>query len=388
MTMFTTRPDFLLWSRFLALTIAFPVLVSAADKEGKGKRGVRVEQTRDLTEFDSALGWRRIPNFHGTHVQGEYQVEMRYNARGFRGPLYPYERTPQTYRILILGDSYADGYSVEFDDLFTETMQERLKTKFKKPVEVVNSAVGGYGTDQQLLYFLIDGQRYKPDLTILLFYANDLPYNLKAHYAPLGRGEKPLFALEDGKLYLKSLPKPPRDRAPDQRKNFYDPKLVRQTMEMFARPKVAGGDSPGVSEEKGGPVYGSGTKGTQWEMTEALMKKIKESCDANDSHLLLFFVPVKRDIYGRAGGIEDKPSGVSSNLRTLASRLKVDLIDTLPVYRDRAAQIARQKQRLYWIRDSHWTPQGHQLAGEILAQHIRTHAIRYRLSEPPAAVGN
>ena len=64
------------------------------------------------------------------------------------------------------------------------------------------------------------------------------------------------------------------------------------------------------------------------------------------------------------------------------------MIDTLPVYRDRAAQIARQKQRLYWIRDSHWTPQGHQLAGEILARHLRTHAVRYRLSEPPAAGGN
>jgi hypothetical protein len=381
MMRFPARPDFILWSHVFVLTIALPMLVSAADTEVKGIRGVPVRQTRDLTEFDSILGWRRIPNFHGTHIQGEYQVEMRYNARGFRGPLYPYERTPQTYRILILGDSYADGYSVEYDDLFTETMQEQLKTKIKKPLEVVNSAVGGYGTDQQLLYFLIDGRRYKPDLTILLFYANDLPYNIKSNYAPLGRGEKPLFALEDGKLYLKSLPKPPRDRTPDQRKDFYDPKLVKQTMEMFARPKAAAGDSPSASVEKDGAVYGSGTKRTQWEMTEALMKKIKESCDANESHLLLFFVPVKRDIYGRTGVIENKPSGVSSNLRVLASRLKIDLIDTLPMYRDRAEQIAKQKQRSYWVRDSHWTPQGHHLAGEIIARHLAERCKHYGLCD-------
>lgn len=376
MTRFSVRPDTIRWGCIFVLTIALPVLVSAADKEVKG---VAVKQTRNLTEFDSILGWRRIPNFYGTHIQSEYQVEMRYNARSFRGPLYPYERKPETYRILILGDSYGDGYSVKFDDLFTETMLKRLKTKVAKPLEVVNSAVGGYGTDQQLLYFLIDGRRYKPDLTILLFYANDLPYNIKANYAPLGRGAKPLFGLENGKLYIKSLPKPAKGAKGDQREKFYDPKLVKQTLQRFARPKAEAGDSPSRSKDKAVAAYGSGARKTQWEMTEALMKQIKESCDASGSHLLLFFVPVKRDIYGGAGRIQRKPSRVSSSLQVLASRLKIDLIDTLPLYRDRAEQIAKQKQRLYWVRDSHWTPQGHQLAGEILSRFLADRGQRYGL---------
>ena len=359
------------------LASALAAVVSTADP---GDKGVPVKQTRNLTEFDSILGWRRIPGFHGTHIQGEYQVEMRYNARGFRGTLYPYERRPGTHRILILGDSYADGYSVAFKDLFTETMQQHLKKTIKQPLEVVNSAVGGYGTDQQLLYFLVDGQHYKPDLTILLFYQNDLTYNIKANYTPLGRGEKPLFGLRGGTLYLKSLPKPARDREAVPRENFYPAERVKETLEMFARPEAPGGNAPKGPGGKAG-VYGSGTQEAQWRMTEALMKKIKASCDASGSHLLLFYVPIKREIYGSGGKVHRKSSGIFSHLQVLAARLEIDLVDTLPLYQEKAGQIAGQQQRLYWVRDSHWTPEGHHLAGEILARYLSDRCKRYGLCE-------
>ncbi|MDP6526817.1 MAG: SGNH/GDSL hydrolase family protein [Kiritimatiellia bacterium] len=331
-------------------------------------QGTPVKQTRNLTEFDPILGWRRIPDFHGTHVQGEYQVEQRYNSRSMRGPLIPYEKATGTYRILILGDSFADGYSVAYDDLFSETLKRRWKETIKKPLEVVNAAVGGYGTDQQLLYFLIEGKRYKPDLTILLFYQNDVPFNTRALYTPLGRGNKPLFGLHDGKLYLDSLPEPSKSIQHVERKDFYKEELVKRTLEMFAKPKT-------ITDESAKRRFDA------WKMTEALMKKVKESCENNGSHFLLFFVPVKGDVYGGGGRIQQRPCGTSSNLKQLALRQEIDIIDTLPLCRIRAEEILKEKKRLYWVRDSHWTPEGHHLAGEIIAQYLIERTEHYRIPE-------
>ena len=78
------------------------------------------------------------------NTQGEYTIVVRYNSRALRGPIFPYKKPEGTYRILALGDSYADGYSVEYDDLFTQTMLDQLKITIKKPIEIINSAVGGY----------------------------------------------------------------------------------------------------------------------------------------------------------------------------------------------------------------------------------------------------
>jgi hypothetical protein len=37
------------------------------------------------------------------------------------------------------------------------------------------------------------------------------------------------------------------------------------------------------------------------------------------------------------------------------------------------------QKRLYWKKDSHWTPEGHRLTAEILAQHIFSHRTEYGL---------
>lgn len=131
-------------------------------------------------EHDSLLGWREIPNKSGLHATSEYEVIERFNSKGIRGPEYSYERSEEEYRILILGDSFAEGYVVEFNGLFSEVLKKKLN-KYKGPHysyhEVINTGTGGYSTDQELLFFQIEGKKYNPDLTILMFYDNDIWYN-------------------------------------------------------------------------------------------------------------------------------------------------------------------------------------------------------------------
>src|SRR6185503_10484818 len=74
------------------------------------------DHQRLFVEYDSLRGWRNVPNMVGRYVTKEYTVEMSYNERGYRGPLLPYHKPRGVHRILVLGDSFVEGYTVALDD--------------------------------------------------------------------------------------------------------------------------------------------------------------------------------------------------------------------------------------------------------------------------------
>jgi hypothetical protein len=118
-------------------------------------------------EYDPLLGWRKIPHVTGRHVTSEYAISERMNSKGIRGPEYPYQKNRGEYRVLILGDSFAEGYTVEFSELFSEVLKNDLNhKKSAHHYEVINMGVGGYSTDQELLLLQTEGKKYAPDLTI------------------------------------------------------------------------------------------------------------------------------------------------------------------------------------------------------------------------------
>ncbi len=79
-------------------------------------------------QYDPLLGWSKIPNAKGQHCTAEYSVTERFNSRGIRGPEYSYEQDANQKRIMILGDSFAEGYAVEFNSLFSEVLKASLNS--------------------------------------------------------------------------------------------------------------------------------------------------------------------------------------------------------------------------------------------------------------------
>ena len=95
------------------------------------------------------------------------------NAKGFRGPVIPYERDLQNLRLLFLGDSLTFGYGVEFDDIVSTRVARLLNDKGVAN-EVINTAVPAYNTEQEVSYFEHEGVRYSPDWVVVGFCWNDL----------------------------------------------------------------------------------------------------------------------------------------------------------------------------------------------------------------------
>lgn len=361
--------------------------------------GIPVFTTKLFTEFDPLLGWRKIPGFHGTHVQSEYTIIERFNSKGLRGPEYPYEKPKGEYRILILGDSFAEGYTVEFEDLFSELLERKLCAELKKPVEVINAGTGGYGTDQELLFFRTEGKKYKPDLVIVIYCNNDAPLNTKAYYNTWNRGQKPLFELVDGRLSLKSTPKKTWDRDAEAEKDrahnehdykqrfvlwkpgtWYLYRLYRHVMNRSVEKNQPFTDAIEQDKEN---VTGRNTaanadyRGRQedWVMTEALMAQLKNEVVAAGGGFLLFNVPDKSEVYNS----REPDCTVECNLRILSSRHDIMFIPTVEIFRKQAALIGSTGRRLYWKKDSHWTAEGHSLTAQILVQHILAHRSEFGL---------
>jgi lysophospholipase L1-like esterase len=142
-----------------------------------------------LHHYSEIYGWEPRPGAV-TFVDGQ---RTTINAQGLRGSVHPLARTGRP-RVVLLGDSVAFGYGVADDDTFAARLEER-------GYEVVNLAVPGYGTDQELLRFERVGAAYRPDVVLLHFCAhNDFADNASRVYFYDGMHPKPYFTLEGGDL--------------------------------------------------------------------------------------------------------------------------------------------------------------------------------------------
>jgi lysophospholipase L1-like esterase len=144
------------------------------------------ERTGHRYVYDPLLGWRNIPGWSATSLGRKLTI----NSKGLRDREYAYEPPDNTRRILVLGDSYAWGYGVEDDEIFTEVLESRLQ-ETSPPWEVVNTGVSGWGTDQELLYLENEGFRYQPDLVVVAFFLINDPVN-NVHSSQYGL-HKPVF---------------------------------------------------------------------------------------------------------------------------------------------------------------------------------------------------
>ncbi len=93
-----------------------------------------------------------------------------FNAQGYRGEPVPLERTPGVHRIVVMGDSVAEGLGVGHATRFTSLLSEELGDG----VEIVNLAVRGYNLRQEVAYLQERGLAYRPDHVVFCTSFNDL----------------------------------------------------------------------------------------------------------------------------------------------------------------------------------------------------------------------
>ena len=122
-------------------------------------------------------GWSLEPGVSFLNQMSEATVSVTYNSKGWRDENHSLEKPRDTVRIVVLGDSFMEAYSVNFKDSIHKQL-EVLARENGVNLEVINLGVGGYGTLQEYLVFLNVGRDYKPDIVLLGFFlSNDVANN-------------------------------------------------------------------------------------------------------------------------------------------------------------------------------------------------------------------
>ena len=124
---------------------------------------------------DASRGQRLAADYTGWFAG----VPVHINHFELRDPReYDLAKRPNTFRLLVLGDSVTFGHGSVYEHTYPYLTEQRLKT-WRPDVDwqVWNAAVPGYNTSQELAHLVEVGPRFKPDLVIVGFFDNDLVDN-------------------------------------------------------------------------------------------------------------------------------------------------------------------------------------------------------------------
>lgn len=154
----------------------------------------------DFFKKDPYIGHFHIPGKEGIYSKWCFKTKIKINSKGLRDVEHIQKKAKGVYRIVILGDSYAEAFQVRLEESFPRVLENLLnKESITNKYEVINLGCSGFGTDQEYLSLKYYGLQYEPDLVILtLLTGNDVRNN---HYILDEHKNKPYFDIsEDGKL--------------------------------------------------------------------------------------------------------------------------------------------------------------------------------------------
>lgn len=364
---------------------------------------------------DKRFGWFHTPGAEGAYFNppGEYNAYAKVNSAGLIDKEYSLEKPEDVYRILVLGDSFAEGLRVPMDAAFHSILEKNLNTAGKR-VEVINAGVAGWGTDQELLFYQEIGRKYHPDMVLLAFFpGNDIMNNaITLESKNFGSVRKPYFLLADGQLVLHNQPVGSETGAEAESDDdvpkpqliprhpplaFLLPILQHSAFYRYFVPRLRviapgfalklaqwGLIKPGSETRNAeqGPEYIPIAYGVYktpldppwlegWHITEALLARLKKEVEADGGEFRVVVLPDQKQVEPAAWQhvLQSHPAmqaydwDMDQPNRILADILNAQqtpYLDLLPVFR------AWDGPTLFFPIDGHWNERGHRLAGESI----------------------
>jgi len=258
-------------------------------------------------------GWSHTAGDHftKTNIKGR-TVEININANGLRDNEYSYEKPKDIFRAIVLGDSYAEAFQVPLESSFSKQIERHLSDlrrtgRSKLNVEIINTGVSGYGTDNEFLFFIHEGYKYSPDLVILAFYiGNDVRNNWRdLEIIDAGRDRKPYYSLGPAGLELRAYPFKQHDSLATKTKIFLNRhfslySFLRQTREQlrheeFARDAIQQSQPPlDINLFAASPPE---IWDKAWEITEALIVQLKQETVARGAQLFVILIPTEFQVH-------------------------------------------------------------------------------------------
>jgi len=335
-------------------------------------------------------------------------VDYRINEFGQRGPSFELRKKPGEVRVMMLGDSFAEGWQVAEDQSVAHLLRQKLAAQDTEAAkhDLINAAVASYSPMLEDLYLRHEGFAFDPDLVLLFWDLADLQDDW-------GRA---LFAIRDatGKV-LAVGPEP------------LAPEAVRPAAGQRLREFLQGGPVAGVfgtffaiqPPQEAEPVYDDAFLSQvfqgdveafrypgklrmintfpgigdalepAWQVTESSFASLFATCRELDVPLVVVLYP-----YGhllgphewtqgrRHFGIGPDATGSDDSFKrveAICAQAGVPVINTLAAMQ--AASDPNRPNTLFYADDPHWTPEGNRMVADEVARQL----TERNLLPPPRA---
>lgn len=116
-----------------------------------------------------------LPNTKKIIKNSFFSYEHHYNSLGLRGALPDKIRDSNELRIVVLGDSFAEGYGAPDDSTISVLLQNEIIKKYPdKKVNVINAGISGSNPLYEIQLCENKLMAYHPTHVILILYDNDI----------------------------------------------------------------------------------------------------------------------------------------------------------------------------------------------------------------------
>ncbi len=379
------------WQALAASAIGFALALGAAEA---GLRAIGFGYPM-FYAYDDFTGAKLRAGAEGWLNQEAPPIYIKINSDGLRDREHAEDKPADTFRIAVLGDSFAEGLAVPIEKTFWAVMEERLnacKAFGAKKVEVINFGVSGYGTGQELMTLRRRVWRYSPDMVLLAFTtANDLINNSKTLEADHLR---PFFSARDGKLELDDsfLRDPVYKRKTGALWRTYWTLSARcrilqlinrwKTRRQIALRAAAAPKDGRVEAGLNAGIYAAPTTPVwieAWRDTEALIVEMRKEVEAGGARFFLATlttgIQVHPDPAARKAALVGRNVDLSYQDKRLGALARRERLDFLALGPSLRAYAERHKAFLHGFTTSrlgegHWNEEGHRVAGEALAERL------------------
>ena len=296
------------------------------------------------TRHDAELGWAHRPS---AHVPDQYGpgLGITTNTQGFRATEDYTRAVPAgRYRLVALGDSFTMGYGVSDADHYPAQMQAACPI-----LQTVNMGQGGYGLDQDYLWYKRDGVALDAQVLVVALIAHD--------FFRMGQDQfigypKPVLAVDGQALVVKNVP------VPLSWMSNISVRKVLTFVESLAAYRLIRAVAWHAAPPAAVSFYG--------EVSQSVMAAAGKALDdlaalskARGQHMVLAYLPT-------ADLLPQEPSREAAWMQAYAQQARLPFINLVPEF----SRLSPAQQAGMFLVDKHYTPQGNRLVALALLRQL------------------